>query len=227
MATSSIVSGLLWQLFIGPVPLMKDAHQHRDVKDTDCPTTEESRLSLFTSVLCPLQLPRSQYGFLSYLNPKPPLSFPFVCFSLDDLHWRRCKISKFGWWQRGEEAIMGWCWSSLGGKTQTPHTVRYCKGRMRPSFFILREGEVGAGPLVRGPQGSPMHYGFSQSLCLHQWCEVVWKQLWVTQYKSLEKTKSQEAKQESLWPLKREFIFQHTFPFFHDSRLWHLSQHSW
>lgn len=72
MATSSIVSGLLWQLFIGPVPLMKDAHQRRDVKDTDCPTMEESRLSLFTSVLCPLQLPRSQYGFLCYLNPKPP-----------------------------------------------------------------------------------------------------------------------------------------------------------
>lgn len=34
MATSSIVSGLLWKLFIGPVPLMKDAHQCRDVKKT-------------------------------------------------------------------------------------------------------------------------------------------------------------------------------------------------
>lgn len=46
MATSSIVSGLLWQLFIGPVPLMKDARQCRDVKDIECPTTVESRLSL-------------------------------------------------------------------------------------------------------------------------------------------------------------------------------------
>lgn len=96
MATSSIVSGLLWQLFIGPVPLMKDAHQCRDVKDTECPTTEESRLSLFMSVLCPLQLPKSQYEFLCYLHPKPPLSFSFVWPSLDDLHWRSCKISMFG-----------------------------------------------------------------------------------------------------------------------------------
>lgn len=68
------------------VPLMKDAHQRIDVKETDCPTTEESRLalSLFMSVSCPLQLPRScsfNIGSCATLTLNP-LRLSFVCFSL-------------------------------------------------------------------------------------------------------------------------------------------------
>lgn len=57
---------------------MKDAHQRIDVKETDCPTTEESRLALSLYVcLLPSSAPQVlqlQYGFLRYLNPKPPLT---------------------------------------------------------------------------------------------------------------------------------------------------------